>query len=94
MLSLVERKASGMSWPAATHPNTNFDNLVRKSGGGDMILRRTVEHDTPKPSRHRSVWQRNSKGLLCALGQFGCSDSYYSPDTIGTWKFHRVARPR
>ncbi|XP_014212063.1 focal adhesion kinase 1 [Copidosoma floridanum] len=35
-------------------------------------------------------WARSSRGLLCSLG--GCDD-YYSADTLGTWKFHRVARP-
>ncbi|XP_074102045.1 protein tyrosine kinase 2 Fak isoform X2 [Cotesia typhae] len=66
--------------------------------GDNMILRRSSSsgQETPakkKPVRHRSsYWQRNSKGLLCALGQFGCGNSHYSPDTIGTWKYHRVTR--
>ncbi|CAD6234469.1 GSCOCG00001941001-RA-CDS, partial [Cotesia congregata] len=118
MLSLVERKTSGLSWPAATHPNylnlnnnsSNINNNKKEEYGektvtsrsepcGDnMILRRSSSsgQETPakkKPVRHRSsYWQRNSKGLLCALGQFGCGNSHYSPDTIGTWKYHRVTR--
>lgn len=120
MLSLVERKTSGLSWPAATHPNylnlnnnsSNINNNKKEEHGektvtsrsepcGDnMILRRSSSsgQETPakkKPVRHRSsYWQRNSKGLLCALGQFGCGNSHYSPDTIGTWKYHRVTRTR
>ncbi|XP_053593208.1 uncharacterized protein LOC103577529 [Microplitis demolitor] len=112
-----ERKTSGLSWPAATHPNyLNINNNNNNSNndkeellktvksklepcGDNMILRRSSSSGQEtatknKPVRHRSsYWQRNSKGLLCALGQFGCGNSHYSPDTIGTWKYHRITRP-
>lgn len=69
----------------------NFNNIVKSPVDEVFVVRRQIEN-TSKPKE--SIWQRNSKGLLCALGQFGCNDTHYSPDTIGTWKFHRVTRPR
>ncbi|XP_015607197.1 uncharacterized protein LOC107273475 isoform X3 [Cephus cinctus] len=80
MLELVERKASGISWPVAmARLPRSFENHK------DVFLRREKSGPTFRERR----WKRDSKGLLCALGR--CND-YYSPDTLGTWKFHRVSR--
>ncbi|KAL6447379.1 hypothetical protein ACFW04_001532 [Cataglyphis niger] len=84
MLELVERKASGISWP--TCRARNLDNLGKNPKGGGVLLRR-AERGCTREKR----WRRDSKGLLCSLGQLGCSDSY-SPDTLGTWKFHKASR--
>lgn len=86
MLELVERKASGISWPMCR--TENLDNL-EKNPKGSFVLRRRTKKDCAREKR----WRRDSKGLLCSLGQLGCSDSY-SPDTLGTWKFHKVSRTR
>lgn len=91
MLDLIERKTSVMSWPVAMNRGQNFNNTVKPSNDELVVIRRQLEN-VAKPKE--SAWQRNSKGLLCALGQFGCNDTHYSPDTIGTWKFHRVSRSR
>jgi len=77
MLGLVERKAGEISWP--TCRVQNLDTFGRNPNG------------VPRHAEKR--WRRDSKGLLCSLGQLGCSDSY-SPDTLGTWKFHKVSRAR
>lgn len=53
-----------------------------------MLLRRAE-----KGCMREKRWRRDSKGLLCSLGQMGCGDSY-SPDTLGTWKFHKASRTR
>lgn len=86
MLELVERKASGISWP--TCRARNLDNFGKNPKGGGVLLRR-AERGCMREKR----WRRDSKGLLCSLGQLGCSDSY-SPDTLGTWKFHKASRSR
>ncbi|XP_029165967.1 uncharacterized protein LOC114936820 isoform X2 [Nylanderia fulva] len=84
MLELVERKASGISWP--TCRARNLDTFGKNPKGGGVLLR-YAERGYMREKR----WRRDSKGLLCSLGQLGCSDSY-SPDTLGTWKFHKVSR--
>ncbi|XP_019888475.2 focal adhesion kinase 1 isoform X3 [Ooceraea biroi] len=83
MLELVERKANGISWP--TCRAQNLDTFGKNPKGG--VLLRHMEKGCTREKR----WRRDSKGLLCSLGQLGCSDSY-SPDTLGTWKFHKVSR--
>ncbi|XP_043274761.1 focal adhesion kinase 1 isoform X7 [Venturia canescens] len=93
MLSIVERKDSRTSWPMTRFPDGNVDNLrgdnktvgdsrVRRNGSNNFGAGRDVARE--------GAWQRNSKALFCALGQLGCNDSHYTPDTVGTWKFHRV----
>lgn len=100
---LVELQASGMSWSSipvmATHINSNVDNNIAKIHKCEMILRRNGvsrhENSTQRETPRSANWHRNSKGLLlCALGQYGCSDSHHrnNPDTVGTWKFHKVSR--
>lgn len=85
MLELVGRKASGLSWPSCRAQNLDtFGKHLR----GD-VFRRRAEKDFTREKQ----WKRDSKGLLCSLGQLGCNDSY-SPDTLGTWKFHKVSRAR
>lgn len=93
MLSVVERKDSRISWPVAVDKSIGDD----KKNARHLPVRRNLSNDfrgKEITSARERVWQRNSKGLFCALGQLGCNDSHYSPDTIGTWKFHRVPRPR
>ncbi|KAK0089497.1 hypothetical protein PV325_007060 [Microctonus aethiopoides] len=100
---LVELQASGMSWSSipvmATHINSNVDNNIANIHKCEMILRRNGvsrhENSTQRGTPRSANWHRNSKGLLlCALGQYGCSDSHHrnNPDTVGTWKFHKVSR--
>ncbi|XP_053980275.1 focal adhesion kinase 1 isoform X5 [Hylaeus volcanicus] len=82
MLELVERKASGISWP--TCRNHNLESFG-KDPKGIFFLKRD------KGCAREKRWRRENGGLLCSLGQLGCNDSY-SPDTLGTWKFHKVSR--
>ncbi|CAK9830355.1 Focal adhesion kinase 1 [Anthophora retusa] len=83
MLELVERKASGISWPSCRGQNLES---FGKDPKGIFFLRRD------KGCSREKRWRReNNGGLLCSLGQLGCNDSY-TPDTLGTWKFHRVSR--
>ncbi|EFN81019.1 hypothetical protein EAI_12866 [Harpegnathos saltator] len=86
MLELVGRKASGISWPGCRAENLDtFGKRLR-----DVSRRRADKHADCTCEKQ---WKRDSKGLLCSLGQLGCNDSY-SPDTLGTWKFHKVSRAR
>ncbi|KAL0119696.1 hypothetical protein PUN28_007856 [Cardiocondyla obscurior] len=82
MLELVERKAR-ISWP--TRRSQNLDTFGQNAREGVLLRNRG------KNCVHEGRWRRDSKGLLCSLGQLGCSDSY-SPDTLGTWRFHKVSR--
>ncbi|XP_014476584.1 PREDICTED: focal adhesion kinase 1 isoform X5 [Dinoponera quadriceps] len=83
MLELVGRKASGISWPSCRAQNLDtFGKHLR----GDVFRKRA-----DKDCMREKQWKRDSKGLLCSLGQLGCNDSY-SPDILGTWKFHKVSR--
>lgn len=84
MLELVERKANGISWPSCRGQNLES---LGKDPKGIFFLRR--DRACPREKR----WRRENGGLLCSLGQLRCNDSY-TPDTVGTWKFHRVSRPR
>ncbi|XP_039305531.1 uncharacterized protein LOC105205797 isoform X2 [Solenopsis invicta] len=84
MLELVERKASGISWP--TCRPQNLDAFGKNNPKKGVLFRRREKNCT-----REKRWRRDSKGLLCSLGQLGCSNSY-SPDTLGTWKFHKVSR--
>ncbi|XP_036147458.1 uncharacterized protein LOC105833444 isoform X3 [Monomorium pharaonis] len=83
MLELVERKTSGISWPTCRTQNLD---TFGKNSKGDILFRRRE-----KSCVREKGWRRDSKGLLCSLGQLSCSDSY-SPDTLGTWRFHKVSR--
>ncbi|XP_020723404.1 uncharacterized protein LOC100651181 isoform X2 [Bombus terrestris] len=83
MLELVERKANGISWPSCRGQNLES---LGKDPKGIFFLRR--DRACPREKR----WRRENGGLLCSLGQLRCNDSY-TPDTVGTWKFHRVSRP-
>ncbi|XP_078037265.1 protein tyrosine kinase 2 Fak isoform X3 [Augochlora pura] len=82
MLELLERKANGISWPACRGHNLES---FAKDAKGVFFLKR----DKGYPREKR--WRKENGGLLCSLGQLGCSESY-SPDTLGTWKFHKVSR--
>lgn len=90
MLELVERKAGGISWPRATPPSNNKDNNNFGNKEPTQLARRKPAGKRGGAEQQQWV-RRSSRGLLCSLG--GCED-YYSPDTIGTWKFHRVSRAR
>ncbi|XP_020291296.1 focal adhesion kinase 1 isoform X2 [Pseudomyrmex gracilis] len=81
MLELVDRKAGGISWP--TCRASNLDSFGKNTKGRSALLARKVRTSEKQ-------WRRDSKGLLCSLGYLGCDDSY-SPDTLGTWKFHKVS---
>ncbi|XP_035731447.1 focal adhesion kinase 1-like isoform X1 [Vespa mandarinia] len=81
MLELVERKANGISWHGR-----RTENLADITNNSKGIFLMKKEKDVPREKR----WKRDSKGLLCSLGQLGYNDSSYSPDTLGTWKFHRI----
>ncbi|XP_060821683.1 focal adhesion kinase 1 isoform X5 [Bombus pascuorum] len=83
MLELVERKANGISWPSCRGQNLES---LGKDPKGIFFLRR--DRACPREKR----WRRENGGLLCSLGQLRCNDSY-TPDTVGTWKFHRVSHP-
>ncbi|XP_031785611.1 focal adhesion kinase 1 isoform X3 [Nasonia vitripennis] len=87
MLELVERKAGGISWPRAT-PQPSAGNKDNKNLGKEQLARRKPAAGKRAGAEQQWV-RRSSRGLLCSLG--GCED-YYTPDTIGTWKFHRVSR--
>ncbi|XP_076296807.1 protein tyrosine kinase 2 Fak isoform X3 [Lasioglossum baleicum] len=82
MLELLERKANGISWP--TCRGQNLESFA-KEAKGVLLLKRGKGY--PREKR----WRKENGGLLCSLGQLGCSESY-SPDTLGTWKFHKVSR--
>ncbi|XP_012152828.1 protein tyrosine kinase 2 Fak isoform X1 [Megachile rotundata] len=82
MLELVERKANGISWPSCRGQTLN---TFAKDPKGILFLRR--DKGCPREKR----WRKENGGLLCSLGQLGCNESY-SPDTLGTWKFHKVSR--
>ena len=79
MLELVERKTGAGAWPGAA---TRDGSAGRR---GDEQRTRLARLKPPE-----SHWARSSRGLLCSLG----CDDYYSPDTVGTWKFHRMSRLR
>ncbi|XP_043529651.1 uncharacterized protein LOC122539094 isoform X2 [Frieseomelitta varia] len=83
MLELIERKANGISWPSCRGQNLES---LGKDARGVFFLRR--DRACPREKR----WRRENGGLLCSLGQLRCSESY-TPDTLGTWKFHKVSRP-
>ncbi|KAK9307884.1 hypothetical protein QLX08_001945 [Tetragonisca angustula] len=83
MLELIERKANGISWPSCRGQKLES---LGKDARGVFFLRR--DRACPREKR----WRRENGGLLCSLGQLRCSESY-TPDTLGTWKFHKVSRP-
>lgn len=89
MLELVERKAGGISWPSCRGENLES---VGKDPKEMLFL---GQRDKACPTGGKR-WKRKSGGggLLCSLGQLRCNHTYYTPDTLGTWKFHRVSRPR
>ncbi|XP_026668386.1 focal adhesion kinase 1 isoform X5 [Ceratina calcarata] len=80
MLELVERKASGISWPCR---GQNLESY--RDPKGIFFLRRD------RGCSREKRWRRENGGLLCPLGRLRCNESY-SPDTLGTWKFLRVSR--
>lgn len=84
MLELLERKANGISWPACRAQNLES---FAKDAKGVFFLKRDKGYTREKR------WRKENRGLLCSLGQLGCNESY-SPDTLGTWKFHKVTRTR
>lgn len=85
MLELVERKTNGISWHGR-----RTENLADFTNNSKRIFLMKKEKDVSREKR----WKRDSRGLLCSLGQLGYNDSSYSPDTLGTWKFHRITRRR
>ncbi|KAI4500693.1 hypothetical protein M0802_004285 [Mischocyttarus mexicanus] len=85
MLELVERKTNGIPWHSGGRRTENLSGFANNSKG---IFLMKKEKDVPREKR----WKRDSRGLLCSLGQLGYNDSSYSPDTLGTWKFHRITR--
>ncbi|XP_043473036.1 focal adhesion kinase 1 isoform X5 [Leptopilina heterotoma] len=86
MLELVvDNKIHGNLKPSMMYHTPSLENFGKDPKEADFFRRKLSR------SFREKKWKRNSKGLLCSLGQLGCHD-YYSPDTIGTWKFHRVSR--
>ncbi|XP_033226318.1 focal adhesion kinase 1 isoform X1 [Belonocnema kinseyi] len=81
MLDLV----NGISRPSTMYHAPSLENFGKDPKDAPFLRRKSGQ------SFREKKWKRNSKGLLCSLGKLSCHD-YYSPDTLGTWKFHRVSR--
>lgn len=90
MLELVERKAGGISWPSRR--GENLDSVGKDPK--EMLFLGQRDKACPRGGKRWKRKKGGGGGLLCSLGQLRCNHTYYTPDTLGTWKFHRVSRPR
>lgn len=91
MLELVERKANGISWHGRRRNENLAADITNNNSKGIFLMKKEKGGVVTREKR----WKRDSRGLLCYLGQLGYNDSSnYSPDTLGTWKFHRITRRR
>ncbi|KAJ8673207.1 hypothetical protein QAD02_004469 [Eretmocerus hayati] len=81
----------GISWPAGRLETPQSIDFSTRQQLIQSEHRQSIGKSARKPANEAKQWLRSSRGLLCSLGR---CDDYYSPDTVGTWKFHRVPRSR